>query len=383
MGVPAAFSDAALHFRVHVAVPMADRSRYSLVLILLIGPLLAGLATPAHAQRVFASVDSTASVIDYTGSAVMHSWTGTSRDVAGTLVLDVDAPDSSHVVLRAPVASFDSGNDRRDANMREVTETETYPLVQFRATEIRPTRWGRSGDGHSGRWAVTGALTFHGQTHPVEATVDVRVTDDSVRARTQFPVSLTRFDVERPSLAWVAPIGDTIRIDARITGGLQEMEPAAARLDVERGPAPEDIRLASSDIRDITASGYAGRNPGLRAEARPDADGNGEWRLLLYRSTDRPTDLSSNSSMQLRADREPVPARGVERETRRLDDGTTLEISRVSLSRSAFETVAHATTVSVSAGASTFSLGWRPRRDLRLILDAASSPGTLSVDDRN
>jgi polyisoprenoid-binding protein YceI len=362
---------------------MTDLYRPSFVLALLIGTLLAGRPAPAHAQRVTAAIDSTASVIDYTGSAVMHDWTGTSRDVAGTLALNVDAPDSSHVVLRAPVASFDSGNDRRDANMREVTEAATHPLVQFRATEIRPTRWGRSRDGHSGRWAVTGALTFHGQTQPVEATVDVRVTDDSVRARTQFPVSLSRFDVERPSLLWVAPIGDTIRIDARIAGALQEMEPAATRLDVERGPAPGDTRLASSDIRDVTASGYAGRNPGLRAEARPDAGGDGEWRLLLYGFTDRPTGLSSNSSVQLRADREPVPTRGVEHDTRRLDDGTTLEISRVSLSRSAFKTVAQATTASVSVGASTFSLGWGPRRDLRLILDAASSPGTLSVDDSN
>lgn len=69
---------------------MTDLHRSSLVLALLIGTLLAGRATPGHAQRVSAAVDSTASVIDYTGSAVMHSWTGTSREVAGTLALDVD-----------------------------------------------------------------------------------------------------------------------------------------------------------------------------------------------------------------------------------------------------------------------------------------------------
>jgi polyisoprenoid-binding protein YceI len=360
---------------------MTGLPRPSLVLALLVALLLGGGAPPTHAQRVVAPVDSTASVIDYTGSAVMHDWTGTSRDVAGTLALDLDAPDSSHVALRAPVASFDSGNDRRDANMREVTEAEAHPLVQFRATDIRPVRWGRSRNGHSGRWAVTGDLTFHGQTHPVEATVDVRVTDDSVRARTQFPVSLSRFGVERPSLLWVAPIADTIRIDARIAGAARAMAPPTARLDVERGGEPEGPRLASSDIRDVAASGYAGRDPGLRAQARPDAEGGGEWTLLLYGFSDQPADLSSSSSVQLRADREPVPVQGVERDTRRLDDGTILEISRVSLSRSAFASVAHATTASVSVGASTFSLGWPPRRDLRLILDAASSPGRLSFDE--
>jgi polyisoprenoid-binding protein YceI len=189
----------------------------------------------ASAQRVVAPVDSGASAIDYTGTAPMHDWTGTSRAVAGTLALDLDTPDSSRVSLRAPVASFDSGNDRRDAKMREVTEADTYPLVRFRATEIRPVRWGRSRDGHSGRWAVTGALTFHGRTHPIEATVDVRVSDDSVRARAQFPVSLTRFGVERPTLLWVAPIGDTIRIDARIAGGIQDASSPTTRL----GDAPD------------------------------------------------------------------------------------------------------------------------------------------------
>lgn len=245
--------------------------------LLVAAALCVGLLAPstASAQRVLAPVDSGASVIDYTGSAPMHDWTGTSRDVAGTLVLDLDAPDSSRVALRAPVASFDSGNERRDAKMREVTEAETYPLVRFRATEIRPVRWGRSSDGHSGRWAVRGDLTFHGQTHPIEATVDVRVSDDSVRARAQFPVSLTRFEVERPTLLWVAPIGDTIRIDARIAGGIQEPSAPTSRL----GDARDGTTLgppAATAAR--TASGTGGRrigrpwSPSREGLGAPDTD---------------------------------------------------------------------------------------------------------------
>src|SRR6056297_3497691 len=95
---------------------------------------------PAHAQRtdVDVTVDSTRSVIDYTGSAVAHDWTGTSRTVTGRLQLDLATPDSSRVDLQAPVASFDSGNNRRDRKMRAVTEASAYPLVRFQSTEIRP-----------------------------------------------------------------------------------------------------------------------------------------------------------------------------------------------------------------------------------------------------
>jgi len=176
-------------------------------------------AGPAHAQRtdVDVTVDSTRSLIDYTGSAVAHDWTGTGRVVTGRLQLDLATPDSSRVDLQAPVASFDSGNSRRDRKMRQVTEAETHPMVRFQSTEIRPEQWGRSSDGYAGIWQATGNLTFHGRTHPVDAVVEVRVTPDSAYARAQFPVSLTRFDVERPELLWV-PIADTIRIDARIVG---------------------------------------------------------------------------------------------------------------------------------------------------------------------
>jgi len=192
--------------------------------LLVMGLLLSGHRA-VQAQRVVATVDSTRSEIDYTGSAPLHDWTGTSRDVAGRFVLDPENADSSRAVIGAPVASFDSGNDRRDRKMREVTEADRYPIVRFRATEVRPLQWGRTDDGKAGRWRATGTLTFHGQTHPVDAPVMVRVGGDSVRARAQFSISLTRFEVERPSLLW-ASIGDTIRIDVRIVGAIQELSSA-------------------------------------------------------------------------------------------------------------------------------------------------------------
>lgn len=189
--------------------------------------LLPGLEA-APAQPVEVQIDSTASVIDYTGSAPLHDWTGTSRSVTGRVVVDAETPDSSRAVVRAPVRSFDSGNDRRDRKMRAVTEADTHPTVAYRTTDIRSTHWGRTSTGTNGRWTVTGDLTFHGQTHPVDATVDVQVTADSVHAQARFRVSLTRFGVERPTLLWTAPIADTIRIDARVAGPIEPASPEAA-----------------------------------------------------------------------------------------------------------------------------------------------------------
>lgn len=164
---------------------------------------------------VVAEVDSSQSVIHYTGSAVAHDWRGTSRSVTGTLRLDTENPATSEVAVRVPAATFDSGNERRDRKMREVLDVESNPEVQFEARTIAATDWGRTQSGQSGIWRVAGPLTFHGVTHEVEADVQVRLTSDSVYARVDFPVSLTRFEVDRPRLMFV-PIADEIQIEARI-----------------------------------------------------------------------------------------------------------------------------------------------------------------------
>lgn len=168
-------------------------------------------------------MDSAESVIDYIGTAPLHSWTGTSRSVEGGFVLNPAVPDSSRAVIRVPVASFDSGNDRRDRGMREVTKADRYPIVELWGTEFSPSIWGQGTDGPVGQWSVSGELTFHGQTHAIDDTVDVRVIGDTVRTTVQFPVSLTRFDVERPGFMGFT-VRDTIRVDARIVGTVEEAQ---------------------------------------------------------------------------------------------------------------------------------------------------------------
>lgn len=188
----------------------------------LLAMTLLGIGLPeALGQRVTATIDSTRSVMDYTGTAPLHSWTGTSRRVQGRFVLRPDAPDSSRAVVRVPVASFDSGNRRRDRKMRDVTAADTYPTVVFRGTQFEPLAWGRGAGGPAGRWSITGELTFHGRTHALSDTVTVRVDNETVRAEASFAVSLTQFEVERPGFMGFS-VGDTIRIDADVVGQLRE-----------------------------------------------------------------------------------------------------------------------------------------------------------------
>lgn len=366
-------------------MPMLNaQPRLLLASLLLVGGIGLGGSSTVHAQRVAATVDSTTSVIDYTGSAVLHDWTGTSGTVTGTLLLDLDTPDSSRVLVQAPVASFDSGNDTRDANMREVTEADRYPTVSFEATDVESTVWGRSDEGRAGRWTVTGDLTFHGQTHPVEATVDVRATDERVRARTQFPVSLNRFGVERPGLVWgVAPVDDTIRIDARIEGIRQDPAFASQRLDTTRSEVSDTRRVVSTDLRALPASQYAGSRAGLQTTMRRLPDGEREWIVSVYGFGETTTGLADAQPVTLRADEQSVESIRTTGSTRELDDGTIVEIMEMQLPRSGYETLAKSLRATVTIGSTSFSLPWEARRDLRLLLRRTPEEGSEPVSSRD
>lgn len=337
----------------------------------------------AQGQEIAATVDSSESVIHYTGTAPLHSWTGTSEKVQGLLILDVETPSESRVSLRAPVASFESGPDRRDRKMREVTEVGQYPYVRFRSTEIRPTMWGRSSEGHAGRWDVTGDLTFHGQTHPVETTVEVRVSEERVRAQTQFKISLSRFGIARPELFWVAPVGDTIRIDARIVGTTEEQPTIASRLSENRIEATGTHQIASKELRHLAAMSFSGERAGLEARFidRAEAEER-DWSLAFYGFAEDSTGLADAEDVTIRADQDSVDPLRIEGTTRQLDEGTTVEIKRMFFSRSDFETIAKALSVTATIGSARFSVGWNARADMRLLLKKAANVLSGQVSSR-
>lgn len=349
---------------------------------LVLGCTLFLLPCNVQSQRVAAPVDSTESVIRYAGSATLHDWTGTSRAVSGSLVLDLNTPDSSRVLVEVPVGSFHSGKDRRDRKMREVTEADRFPTVSYRVTDIHPQRWGRSSDGHAGRWRVTGTLTFHGETHPVDATVDVRITDDSVHAHAQFPVSLTRFDVDRPKLMWVKPIADTIRIDARVVGAIESTTARVPPLQNKHREVTGAHRVVRSDLRDGTRLPYGGTGTGRRAEARIASDGPTKWILPAHGfSADSMGRAAENAS--IRTGRGVLDPRNVKASTRTRDDDTTVEVVQAQLSQNALARAADALKLEPDVGPTRFTISRRSRQDVREILNEGAPDASRPITVRD
>ena len=175
------------------------------------------LAPNASAQTVHVSSGST---MTYTGSAPLHDWSGTSSEVSGTLVLDLDRPSRSTVRLSIPVASFDSGNGSRDEKMRDITRAGRFPTVTFASTSIEADAWRGSAADRSSRWLVRGTVQMNGHSHAVDARVDVRESGGRFTARPVFEIRMSDLGIERPRIGPLKT-SDTLRFEGDVRARLR------------------------------------------------------------------------------------------------------------------------------------------------------------------
>ena len=169
-----------------------------LVLLAAAGVAPAASAQAASAQATY-RIDPAHSRIVYAMSHPAHDWTGTSTHVAGTLTVARGAVTGGRV--QAPVNSFSSGNRSRDAHMAEATESSLYPTVAFAARTV--TMLPAAQQTATRNATVAGTLTFHNVAQAVSVPVRVDVANGLARLVGDFEVTLTQFQIDRPSLLGV------------------------------------------------------------------------------------------------------------------------------------------------------------------------------------
>ena len=99
--------------------------RMSLLLALLV------IASPARAEAPRVLSTTTGSKITYTLIHKMHTVMGEAKKgIEGKAAL---GPSGAQVMVRVPVASFDSGNANRDEHMKESVDAARYPMVELKA----------------------------------------------------------------------------------------------------------------------------------------------------------------------------------------------------------------------------------------------------------
>jgi polyisoprenoid-binding protein YceI len=159
------------------------------LLILAIGFMISSSFTTVVDQTLRA--DKSKSFLSYSANHALHAWTGTSKKVDCLLIFDADTKTFRKVAVSTNVADFDSANSSREGHALEVLDAIKYPKVTFGSTAIEPAK--------EGKLKISGKLNFHGKAKDITFEADYKLTDKEINVSGGFPVSMTEFEVERPS----------------------------------------------------------------------------------------------------------------------------------------------------------------------------------------
>ena len=176
--------------------------------ILLFVPILVFLIsfdTTAQVRKIDSDKNGTS--VTYRLEHPLHKIEATSKDAQFHAEVDTSSKTIKSVIAEVDVMTFDSGNSNRDSHAMEVIDAITYPDVTFSGTKIEA-----QGDSLS----VTGMLTFHGVTKEIVANVVQKWLPDGLDVEGGFDVSLTSFNIDRPSLLMI-PVSDTLRFSLKAT----------------------------------------------------------------------------------------------------------------------------------------------------------------------
>lgn len=141
----------------------------------------------------------------------LHVIEAVSKDVVYHLEVEPENKKIDTVSATVDVMTFDSGNSNRDSHAMEVIDAISFPDASFSSTAITQT-----GDSLS----VAGKLTFHGVTKDVVATGAATWSPEKLNVRASFGVSLTSFQIDRPSLLMI-PVNDTLTFSLVAAFGLK------------------------------------------------------------------------------------------------------------------------------------------------------------------
>jgi hypothetical protein len=166
---------------------------------------LISLSALSRAQNRHAILIKEQSSITYQLVHPLHTINAVSKDAVYVLEVEATAKAIRHAAAQVDVTTFDSGNSNRDSHAMEVIDALTYPSVSFTSDSI----WQQKDS-----LTIAGKLTFHGITRPIVMEGTSTWTPDKLVVEGGFPISLTAFNVERPSLLLV-PVKDTLTFTVR------------------------------------------------------------------------------------------------------------------------------------------------------------------------
>jgi len=126
----------------------------------------------------------------------------------GAVHLDGDEPSRSSAQLTIRAESLETGNERRDAQLRrDFLGAATYPIITFVSTKVEQVG--------STTFDVTGDLTIRGVTHPVTVPFELTGTADGVAFAATVTIERARWRVNWNAFT-TALVGPTVVLDLQV-----------------------------------------------------------------------------------------------------------------------------------------------------------------------
>ena len=149
--------------------------------------------------------------------------TGETTEVSGRIVFDSDGgivAEDSIITMQAGALKTDS--DRRDRYVRERTlQTAQFPEIIFRPTSAEGIPLPLSEAGGAAEFTISGDLTIRDQTRPVTWDVSADF-GDGVSGIAVIDITFDEFGMDKPSVAIVVSVEDTIRLELEFMGSIEQ-----------------------------------------------------------------------------------------------------------------------------------------------------------------
>ncbi len=174
--------------------------------------------------------------------------TGETSEVVGRIVFDGDGGvvvEESVIVIQAGTLRTDS--DRRDRYVRERTlQTAQYPEVVFHPTSVEGLSSPVGEASGTVEFSISGDLTIRDQTRPVTWDVTAEF-GDIITGIAAIDITFEQFAMDKPSVAIVLSVEDTIRLELAFVGNLEQ----ASAMSVESDNGDVDADIADETFAQI------------------------------------------------------------------------------------------------------------------------------------
>lgn len=160
--------------------------------------------------------------IQFTGNSTLHGFSGTAACEPFQWSLSTSSTGAALIQgasIRVPVASLDTGNSKRDAKMSTMFSAGEFPFISGTFDAFDPRELlERLRAGTPVASPLPFNLTIRTVTRPVSAVFhDLRERPGELSLVAEFPVSVSAFRLEPPSVLGLIRVKDEVRVKVTVT----------------------------------------------------------------------------------------------------------------------------------------------------------------------